>query len=258
MKKLIYTAVLTLVVPLPTFVFAQQNSGVISFDETIHFEGSSKELPEGLKALFPKQVSSASVLYYNTTATLYENDTTQKSKISQAGDGFQQNKNVKIEIQTSKSKDVYYFNILNHEMILQTDLMGRTFLVSKNEKSNYQWKLTGKQKKILGYPCNEAELMNDSIKTTAWFTSSILVQSGPAAYYGLPGMILELNMGKGLHIEAKKIRKADEQDLLKIAPPQEGKKISEENFSKLQEKKAKELEQFYGGKNGVIIRTSEN
>lgn len=229
---------------------AQQN-GVILFEEKIHFALKDSTLPQGLSALLPKEIPSHFRLYYSPEATLYEPDDSLNNLQSESGNDFGRNVNVSIHI--NQPGERYYLDIQQHRLIHQTELMGRLFLIP-DEEASYKWKLTGKQKKILGFVCNEAVLTNDSLQFRAWFTSNIPVSSGPERFYGLPGMILELSLGKGLHIEAKEIRAASPEDTRKIIPPEKGKKISRKAFLALKARKTKELKEHYGNRD-IIIQT---
>ena len=59
-----------------------------------------------------------------------------------------------------------------------------------NNKISY--KLTGKQKKILKYNCQEAKFILNGRKYTVWFTPELEINFGPLKINGLPGLILEL------------------------------------------------------------------
>ncbi|WP_332911473.1 GLPGLI family protein [Algoriphagus boritolerans] len=48
----------------------------------------------------------------------------------------------------------------------------------------------------------EMENVKDTIRVTAWFTPEIPVSHGPESYFGLPGLILEVqNQGRTLICE---------------------------------------------------------
>lgn len=216
-----------------------QQSGVILFEKTIHFELKSDKIPQGLNALMPKEIPAHFRLYYSADATLYEPDDSLNNLPAKSSDDFGQN--VKVSIHINQSDERYYLNIHQHRLLHQNELLGRLFLIP-DERTDYQWKLTGKQKMILGFPCNEAVLTNDTLPFKAWFTSKIPVASGPEGFCGLPGMILELNLGKDLTIQAKEIRSATPEDMAKVSPPVQGKKISLKAFEALKARKMKDRE----------------
>lgn len=58
-----------------------------------------------------------------------------------------------------------------------------------------EWKISQENKKIGGYLCYKAISKNKK-NTIVWFTPNIPLQFGPKQFKGLPGLILEVQMGK--------------------------------------------------------------
>ena len=81
------------------------------------------------------------------------------------------------------------------------------------------------------------------ITTTAWYTPDIPVSNGPADYHGLPGLILEINDGSQTLICTKIVLNPKEK--VKIVEPTKGKKISQEKYDEIMEKKAQEMRERY-------------
>ena len=65
-------------------------------------------------------------------------------------------------------------------------------IIYSDFNSKLKYKLTGKQKKILKYQCQEAKFDLNGRKYTVWFTSEVEINFGPLKINGLPGLILEL------------------------------------------------------------------
>jgi GLPGLI family protein len=137
-------------------------------------------------------------------------------------------------------------------VVQQKDFMGRKFLVT-SEISKSDWKMTGQQKTILGYPCQQATIMKDSEQVVAWFTPAIPVSTGPDEAGGLPGLILSLSIGKVYAIDAVSVE-LTEFDKKILTKPTEGKKMNKEQFEAIVKEKRKEIEGEGGGKGNVIIR----
>jgi len=76
--------------------------------------------------------------------------------------------------------------------------IGTTFVVEDDLKK-IKWKILNEIKEIEGYLCMKAETTNEIKGQTihAWFTDAIPMSGGPEGYYGLPGMILELDINEG-------------------------------------------------------------
>jgi len=81
-------------------------------------------------------------------------------------------------------------------------LKDSTPLYAKWNVSDLVWKITDEEKEINGYKVRKAVtdsyfLLDDPLddfygKAIAWFTTDIPIPVGPARYYGLPGLIVEL------------------------------------------------------------------
>ncbi|MFA6060188.1 MAG: GLPGLI family protein [Taibaiella sp.] len=243
MKATLLIPALFLAIPLS----AQQTSGIIIYDQVISIDIEGHDLPEGIAAMMPKEQKFEKVLYFSPEATLYENS--DKGQDDQKQE-FKQD-NMQIHIERSIPDEKTYTDITNKRVVEQKDLMGRMFLVSRNIEPE-KWKFTGRQKKILNLPCMEAISAGDKDITVAWYTPNIPVQAGPEHISGLPGMVLEANIGTMIHLLAKRIEPGNDVTK-KIKEPAKGKKISAEGFAKLQKEKEEEMRKQYGGKGNVII-----
>ena len=81
---------------------------------------------------------------------------------------------------------------------------------------------------------------------TAWYTPEIPVSQGPSNYWGLPGLILEVNDGRTAILCSKIVLNADEKVV--IEAPSKGKKVTQEEYDKIRADKLKEMsERFRGG-----------
>ena len=135
---------------------------------------------------------------------------------------------------------VYYTNLGFNSYNLEQDCkaLGECFRF-KNDKIN--WKLTQETKIIKGYQCFKAIILNSEYnkKSYAWYTTSIPINFGPKKYYGLPGLILELNDGV-VTFKATKIEISTKNNI-KINKPSKGKEITKEEYNKLISKVAKSI-----------------
>lgn len=80
----------------------------------------------------------------------------------------------------------------------------------------------------------------------AWFTPEIPVSQGPSDYWGLPGLILEINNGRSslLCSEIRLNQDAEE----KIKRPSKGKKVTQQEYNTIMADKMEEMsEQFKAG-----------
>lgn len=89
---------------------------------------------------------------------------------------------------------------------------------------------------------------------TAWYTPEIPINQGPESYWGLPGMILEVNDGKTIIMCSKVVMNT--KDKVEIKAPKNGKVVTQKEYDEIVVKKMEEMrEQFQqqGGK-GMQIR----
>ncbi len=86
------------------------------------------------------------------------------------------------------------------------------------------------------------------ITITAWYTPEIPVNQGPEGYWGLPGLILEVNDGKTTILCSKVVLNTKEKVEIKAAT--NGKLISQKEYDETAVKKMEEMRQMYDGQGG--------
>jgi hypothetical protein len=120
------------------------------------------------------------------------------------------------------------------------DLLGRSFIIA-DERPSYEWKLTSEQAEFLGYVVLKATAVRDSSTIEAWFTPQIPVQGGPAAFGGLPGMILVVSIDDGqTQYTATGIAIGPIAEGV-ITRPTEGDEVTREEYDKILAEKLEEL-----------------
>ena len=92
---------------------------------------------------------------------------------------------------------------------------------------------------------------------TAWYTMDIPVSHGPGPYWGLPGLILEINDGRTAILCNKIILNPAE--TVEIKAPSKGKEVNQKEYDELMAEKMEEMsERFRAGNrrggNGIRIR----
>lgn len=92
------------------------------------------------------------------------------------------------------------------------------------------------------------------IVITAWYTPEIPVNQGPESYWGLPGLILEVNDGRTTILCSKIVLNA--KDKVEIKAPTKGKVISQKDYDETVIKKMEEFREMNRGREGgpVMIR----
>lgn len=90
--------------------------------------------------------------------------------------------------------------------------------------------------------------MPKEITITAWYTPEIPVNQGPESYWGLPGLILEVNDGKTIILCSKVVMNTKEK--AEIKAPTNGKEISQKEYDETVVKKMKEIQEMNQGQGG--------
>jgi GLPGLI family protein len=90
------------------------------------------------------------------------------------------------------------------------------------------------------------------ITVTAWYTPEIPVNQGPEGYWGLPGLILEVNDGKTTILCSKVVLNSKEK--VEIKAPSNGKVISQKDYDETVMKKLQEMSEMNQGRGGMQIR----
>ena len=90
------------------------------------------------------------------------------------------------------------------------------------------------------------------ITITAWYTPEIPINQGPENYWGLPGLILEVNDGKTVILCSKVILNA--KDKVEIKASTNGKVISQKDYDETVVKKMEEMREMNQGRGGMEMR----
>lgn len=246
--------IITVFILLPFLVFGQ-TSGIITYKENIKI---NVELPEGMeefKSMVPTEQSFQKLLLFDANTNLYKDieieETSEDENITMNEGGVQ------MRFEIDRPDNQLFWDNETGQTIEKRDFMNKKFLIEGTTK-RYKWEIAAEQKDILGYTCQKAIYKDTTDTVVAWFTSQIPVSTGPSAYAGLPGTILELNLNDGGRITtATKIElKVLEKD--SIAKPKKGKKVTDEEFNAIVDRKTKEMQEEFGGSGNVIIKARTN
>lgn len=149
-------------------------------------------------------------------------------------------------------------------------MFSKQFLIQDSIEAP-QWKLEKETKNIGEYTCFKATFTRmvtvvNSIRTsndddskepeekqeeqtiTAWYTPQIPLAHGPSRYGGLPGLILEVGDGEETILCNKIV--LNPKNGITISEPKEGKKVTEDEFEAIMEKKMKEMNDRFENNNG--------
>ena len=115
--------------------------------------------------------------------------------------------------------------------------------VSEKQKKDYEEFLKKEEKKPALFKMEKPE---DKV-VTAWYSPEIPVSFGPDNYWGLPGLILEVNDGENMLLCSKVVLSNKENT--KIKAPTTGEKITQKKFDEILKKKTASM----ANEDGVII-----
>jgi GLPGLI family protein len=166
-----------------------------------------------------------------------------------------------------------YKNVKENNLIQSQEFYGKRFLV-KDKLYPIEW-VTGKETKKIGQylcfkatasvPTNELSWYDFSwgdlaapkpegdapaVKLTnieAWYTLQIPVSNGPAEYWGLPGLILEVNTGTTTILCSKIILNPKEK--VEILAPDKGQEITKKAYQATIQQKMLEMRNNTGRRN---------
>lgn len=251
MKKTVLT-IFSLAIFIIAFSQSDNNQvteGSIVYEEVMKLDIQLDNMTPEMEAMLPKESRATKKLYFNLYASRYQNiQESEENTIENESDGGM------VKIMVSQAEDIMYRNLKDNEIVEQKEFMSRVFLI-ESELPEQQWKITGNQKTILDYPCQEATMEGENGLVTVWFTPAIPVSTGPGEYGNLPGMILAVESNEGDRTVIAKSIELGAIDTKYLEQPKKGKKVSREKFLSIVEEKNKEMGHEGGGSGKVVTMT---
>jgi GLPGLI family protein len=182
----------------------------------------------------------------------------------------------------SNGQGSIYKNLKDKKMIEDTEQFSKRFRIVEDMELP-QWEMTGETKQIGQYTAYKATMVKedksvdwgsifgrrgrrgndqkkdstkveekkDKVRTlaiTAWWTPNIPVSAGPATYWGLPGLILELNAGRTTMLCTEITINPEE--AIAIKEPTKGEEVSRDEFNKIMKEKSEELRERFRNRRG--------
>ena len=225
---------------------------------------STKMAPEQMaqiQASLKKQMEQNYVLSFNQTESTWKKEESLGGGPATASAG-----GAVFMVASSGEGSSLYKNITDLSYVQEQDVMGKGYLI-QDKSEPFEWVLSEETKKVGNYTAQKAsftkivdskrfstgmtemENVKDTLQVTVWFTPEIPVSHGPENYFGLPGLILEVqNQGRTLICE--KIELNPSANPVVIERPSKGKEITLAEFKKIQEEGMKQMMNRYQGKPG--------
>jgi GLPGLI family protein len=235
-----------------------------------------KRIEESMKKMFEKTF----ILNFNKTASIYKEE--EKLEASAQGGG-----GMRMWSSMMGGGGTYYKNVKDKQYSNDKEYMGKEFLV-KDSLTSLAWKMGAETRVIGGYTCYKATAVKKPSATdfrnlrprkedadkkegekpaadkktnfldvvevpkeiviTAWYTPEIPVSQGPEGYWGLPGLILEVNDGKTVLLCSKVV--LNPKVKAEIKAPSKGKVISQKEYDETVMKKMEEWREMNQGRGG--------
>jgi GLPGLI family protein len=264
-------------------VQAQDFQGIATYETKISIgdvrpPGGRELSPEERKQIderMKKALEKTMVLRFDRAASLYTEDEKLEAPGAESGGMF------RMMASFMGDSGKLYKNVKQKNFIAEREVFGKGFLIT-DTLSRINWKMENETKKIGNYTCYKAtavvaasrsdfrnlrmrrpdnekpatqkegekstNLMGDvempKTKTiTAWYSPEIPVSQGPEHYWGLPGLILEVNDGRTAILCTKVVLNPKEK--AEIKAPTSGEKVTQAKFDEIVTKKAEEMREMF-------------
>jgi len=258
MKKNYFLILAILILPL--FFQAQSFSGEATYQSasSLDFKMDSTQITPEQQKMIKERLSKALQKEYTLTFTKTES---LFKEIEQLEEGS--GRMAGMMTMMSGAGSLVYKNVQTLDLIEQSEIFGKMFLI-RDTLDTYDWKLEKGNKLIGSYTCYKAVLDREvvqrsfrseeeggssfdttTISITAWYTPQIPLNIGPDIYWGLPGLIMEINTDRTTILCTKVVLNKDKE--ITIDPPKKGDKVTRDEYTKIVEDKLKEMEEMYGG-----------
>lgn len=173
---------------------AQQTEGVITYERAYHWtriysrlDFLSQEEKDRIKLTWGNDdVSKTKMkLLFSPDKSLYTYESDQGS----SEDGM---------YSWRQNEYLIYRDFEKERKVELIEMLGKNYLIEDSLKAP-RWKIMNQIKDINGYVCMLA-VTEDTVKkhkVAAWFAHDLPISAGPERFFGLPGMIMELDINEG-------------------------------------------------------------
>ena len=216
-------------------------------------EQQKKEMEERMRPFLQKTYT----LDFNAEASLFKEEEKLATPGAGGGRGF--------GFMSSFSSGPIYKNIKTKTFIQDQEFFGKQFLI-KQPLTSYNWVMGNETRQIGQYTAFKATTMvpaselnwtrpqpprdnenaedqpengEEMVTVTAWYTPQIPVSQGPGEFWGLPGLILELNTGETVMLCSKIVLNTGDKEAIKM--PEKGKEVTKKEYSQIINEKIQEM-----------------
>jgi len=254
-----FLAAITLLIS--TSVIAQDFQGIATYkshrkmDIKLDSSQMNSDMHKRMMDMMKKQFEKTYNLTFNKEESLFKEEEQLEAPQPQG---------MMVVMAGTGGSDVMYKNTKEKRYTNQNESFSKLFLI-QDKLENIDWKLGSETKNIGEYTAykatftrevevresgisingdkdlnEEAEPKMEEITITAWYTPEVPVSAGPRNYHGLPGLILEIDDGRGGTLICSKVVLNPEKPI-EIKEPKKGQKINQEKYDAIMEKKMEEM-----------------
>lgn len=260
-----------------------QGSAVYQTKTKVEMDLAASGIPadriKRIEEMMKNQMEKTYILTFDKTASIYKEE--EKLDQSTGGRG-----GMRFMMMGGGASGKYYKNIQTKTSAKENEFSGKNFLI-KDELKTYIWKMEQETKMIGNNLCfkattiiemsasannftfgrrnsdnqedeKEEEEKIELVPVTAWYSMDIPVSHGPGDYWGLPGLILEINAGNTQILCTKIVMNPKEK--ADISEPNKGKVVTQKEYDEILKVKMKEMrdrmrnEREKSGDGGMHIR----
>lgn len=214
-----------------------------------------KRIQERMKSFLEKQYT----LVFNKEESIYKEEEKLEAQGGRGGFGG---------FASSLTSGPKYKNIKSKEILIDQEFFGKQFLI-KDDLNPIEWVMGKESKQIGQYMVFKAtatvpdtsfdmssfrrpregdekqeEKEERTVDVVAWYTPQVPVNQGPDNYWGLPGLILEVNAGNTTILCTKIVMNSKDKESIK--KPEKGDVVTQEEYTKITTDKMEEFRNSRG------------
>lgn len=287
MKKIFYiifASVLTVTVEAQSFqgmaVYESKTSTAEMMKNMPKRNDITPEMQKNMEERLKKMFERTYVLNFDKTTSIYK----EEEKLDAPG---QSNQGARMMMSMTGNGGTNFKNVKEKRYVVDKEVFGKQFLI-KDTLTNFNWKMENETRQIGNYTCfkattvipvsdsdfrsfrfrgnkDENDIKKDSTSSTktnfmdqiekpkektivAWYAPEIPVNQGPENYWGLPGLILEVNDGSTTILCSKIVLNSKEK--VEIKEPNKGKEVSQKEFDETLKAKLEEMREMFQNNRG--------
>ncbi len=202
-----------------------------------------------IKKLYKRFDNRTFYLDFNTNESVYK----EKAKLDKPGSGMSF---------LSNNDRLLYKNLKNGTYSEIKPFMQKTYLIV-DSLPDYHWKVLGETKQIGQYTVIKAEgiekskkVKKDALKKSdkieyetvekkiiAWFSPELPIKNGPGKFWGLPGLIMEINKDGEVYLLKELI--VNPKKYNEIKKPEKGQKVNQKEYRDIMKKEREKMRKMY-------------